>query len=58
MNTLAVSIRARWWLRWFLYAVCFAAMVTGQVPDEDRLTKWIRRGLRVEVVQWRAWLAA
>jgi len=58
MKTVAVAIRARWWLRWFLYAVCLASLVTGQVPDEDKLAKWIRRGLRVEVIPWRAWLAA
>ncbi|TAA12466.1 hypothetical protein EA658_09830 [Pseudoxanthomonas winnipegensis] len=57
-QSLVVSIRARWWLKWFLYAVCLVALFTGQVPDEDRLAKWIRRGLRIEVVQRRAWLAA
>ncbi|TAA20306.1 hypothetical protein EA660_18115 [Pseudoxanthomonas winnipegensis] len=58
MRTMTVAIRARWWLKWFLYAVMFVAMSTGQVPDEAKLAKWIRRGLRVEVIQWRAWLAA
>lgn len=43
--TVTVSVRLRWWLRWYLAAVAWFARTTGMEPDWERVEWWIRRGL-------------
>lgn len=43
--TATISIRLRWWLRWYLYGVVIAHCITGCRPSEEHLAWWIERGL-------------
>ncbi|QXF03600.1 MULTISPECIES: hypothetical protein [Xanthomonas] len=49
--TLHVRIRVRWWLRYYLYAVCLACMLTGMEPNQERVGWWVRRGVRIKLVR-------
>lgn len=44
-ETVSVSVRMRWWLRWYLAAVMLVSKTTGMAPDWDQVEWWIRRGL-------------
>lgn len=52
--SLHVRIRVRWWLRYYLSAVCLACILTGMEPNQERVGWWVRRGVRTEMVRVRA----
>lgn len=47
MNDIKVTIRIAWWLRWYLYGVCWMIVITGLQPDMRKVEAWINRGVRV-----------
>lgn len=49
--TVRESIRMRWWLRCYLAAVMWFARITGMEPDWDRVDRWIRRGLVLQMTR-------
>lgn len=44
-----VTIRCRWWLRWYIDGVSIMAQLSGAEPDEGKVVAAIRRGLVVKV---------
>lgn len=45
--TLLIEVRVRWWLRWYLAGVKWAAALSGRAPNWPRVERWIRRGVYV-----------
>lgn len=39
----------RWWLKYYLAGVLLACHLTGRDPHLGRVTRWIERGIVVEV---------
>ncbi|MFS2114327.1 hypothetical protein [Herbaspirillum frisingense] len=52
MDTEQIRIELRFalWLRLYLCGVILFAVITRQRPDEQKLTYWIRKGLKQRVV--------
>ncbi|WP_198528914.1 hypothetical protein [Pseudomonas fulva] len=44
-----IVCRHRWWLKYYLAGVLLACHLTGRDPHLDRVTRWIERGIVVEV---------
>lgn len=42
-----VAVKHKWWLKYYLAGVLFMRQVTGLEPNEERLVRWILRGIRV-----------
>lgn len=53
-----VTIRCRWWLRWYIDGVAIMAHLSGADPDARKVEAIIRRGLVVEIEPVRHALAA
>lgn len=47
--TSTVSIKLAWWLPAYIAGVRFMAELTGMEPDMDRVEKWIRRGIKLNI---------
>lgn len=47
--TLVIQVKMRWWLRLYLYGVVFTSYITGMSPDRDKVTKWMRRGMKMRL---------
>ena len=47
--TARIVCRHRWWLKYYLAGVLAMAHITGREPDLGRVSRWIERGIRVEV---------
>lgn len=47
--TATIVCRQSWWLRHYLAWVLVMAHITGREPDLGRVTRWIERGIKVEV---------
>lgn len=41
--------RHRWWLKYYLAGVLLACHLTGRDPHLGRATRWIERGIVIEV---------
>jgi hypothetical protein len=48
-TTITLTIKVRWWLRWYLAGVLLTSRVTGLVPDLAKVDYWIGRGVRFTV---------
>ncbi|WP_182138802.1 hypothetical protein [Pseudomonas fulva] len=46
----SIVCRHRWWLKYYLASVLFACRLTGRDPHLGRVTRWIERGIVVEVL--------
>jgi hypothetical protein len=46
-TTIRLSVRRAWWLTPSLYAIGIYAAVRGRLPDEDRLHRFVMRGIRI-----------
>ncbi|WP_169338824.1 hypothetical protein [Pseudomonas parafulva] len=44
-----IAFRHRWWLKYYLAGVLLACHLTGRDPHLGRVTRWIERGIVVEV---------
>ncbi|MBA1209365.1 hypothetical protein IAE33_000259 [Pseudomonas sp. S60] len=44
-----IVCRHRWWLKYYLAGVLLACHLTGRDPHLGRVTRWIERGIVVEV---------
>ncbi|MBF8726110.1 hypothetical protein [Pseudomonas putida] len=44
-----IVCRHRWWLKYYLAGVMLACHLTGRDPHLGRVTRWIERGIVVEV---------
>lgn len=44
-----IVCRHRWWLRYYIAGVLLACHLTGRDPHPGRVTRWIERGIAVEV---------
>ncbi len=44
-----ILCRHRWWLKYYLAGVMLACHITGRDPHIGRVTRWIERGIVVEV---------
>lgn len=44
-----IICRHRWWLKYYLAGVLLACHLTGRDPHLGRVTRWIERGIVVEV---------
>jgi len=44
-----IVCRHRWWLKYYLAGVLLACHLTGRDPHVGRVTRWIERGIVVEV---------
>lgn len=44
-----LSVSRAWWLTPALIAIGIFAAVRGRLPDEDRLSRFVMRGLRIRV---------
>lgn len=49
-QAVTVQIVAKWWLRWYLSDVMLMAAITGQPPNEERVSYWVLRGLKARAV--------
>ena len=45
----SIVCRHRWWLKYYLAGVLLACHLTGRDPHLGRVTRWIERGIVVEV---------
>jgi len=48
-QTVTISIRVAWWLRWYLAGVALMCELTGCQPDYDRVRCWVLRAIRLRV---------
>lgn len=48
-STVTVTASFRWWLKPYLQVLCFFCLLHGRMPDQARLERVIRRGIRIEV---------
>lgn len=46
-QTVTISIRVSWWLRWYLAGVALMCRMTGGQPDMDRVAYWVRRAIKL-----------
>lgn len=46
-NSITVTIRMAWWLRWYLADVIVTSTITGLQPDPDRVGAWVVRAIRL-----------
>lgn len=44
-----IVCRHRWWLKYYLAGVLLACHLTGRDPNLGRVTRWIERGIELEV---------
>lgn len=44
---LVVSVKICWWLRAYLCGVALISDITGLDPDPEKVSFWLRRGVRV-----------
>ncbi|MBN6791491.1 hypothetical protein JRG49_09615 [Pseudomonas fulva] len=44
-----IVCRHRWWLKYYLAGVLLACHLTGRDPHLGRATRWIERGIVIEV---------
>lgn len=49
--TINVSVRLVWWVKWYVAGVAAMSRATGLEPDWDRVTAWVMRGIKTEIVQ-------
>ncbi|MGG5288832.1 hypothetical protein [Pseudomonas shirazensis] len=47
--TATITCRHRWWLKYYLAGVLVMSHITGRKPNLARVTRWIERGIVVEV---------
>lgn len=47
--TVTIVFQQSWWLKYYLAGVLAMAHITGREPDLGRVSRWIERGIRVEV---------
>ncbi|ANO57366.1 hypothetical protein KCMEEFEO_00064 [Pseudomonas phage MD8] len=48
--TFRIVARQRWWLKLYLAGVSITSVITGLEPDPMRVSYWIRRGIKINVV--------
>jgi len=48
--SITVSIKLAWWLPAYIACVRFMSDTTGLDPDMDRVESWIRRGVKLQVL--------
>ncbi len=51
MAELRIRLHVVWWLRWYLSGVSLAGYLTGLEPNPPRVSRWIHRAIRVEVIR-------
>lgn len=49
MANITISLRLRWWLRYYLYGVMLTAWMTGRQPDPEKLGYWVAKGVKVRM---------
>ncbi|WP_410480698.1 hypothetical protein ACJ70E_15910 [Pseudomonas plecoglossicida] len=47
--TATIICRHSWWLKYYLAGVLLMANITGRELDPVRVSRWIERGIKVEV---------
>ena len=45
-NTVQIQIRVAWWVKWYLHGVALTCQITGMDFDEDKVRRYICRGLK------------
>ncbi len=48
MAKMIITIRFRWWLKYYLAGVIFTARLTGLAPDPVKVERWVARGIYFE----------
>ena len=48
-----LSIRYRWWVRPYLYGVTLMAYALGAEPDMAKVSRMVKRGIRVRLDEMR-----
>ncbi|WP_225785630.1 hypothetical protein [Pseudomonas sp. Marseille-P9655] len=51
MDKVYVTIvyRHSWWLKYYMAGVLVVSRITGREPDMGRVSRWIERGITVEL---------
>lgn len=50
--TAEIQVRVAWWVKWYLYGVALTCRITGMDFDEDKVRRYICRGLRAKVIRY------
>lgn len=48
-NQITVKLTVAWWLRYYVYGLCVMHWITGAEVNEERVSKWMRRAMRVRI---------
>lgn len=48
-HEITVTIRCAWWVRAYIDGVILMSCLTGLRPDEEKLTYWLTKGIRMKV---------
>lgn len=43
--SITVSVRFRWWFKYYLFGIHAMIFLTGREPDGDKLDYWIRKAV-------------
>ena len=49
MRDLKVKVSLKWWFKYYLMGLCFFSSVTGATPSEDKVSKMVRHGIKVDL---------
>jgi hypothetical protein len=49
MNEFKVSVSFAWWLKPYIFALACCAVLAHRVPDQDKLSRVVKRAMRVTV---------
>lgn len=47
INSITITIKVAWWVRWYIAGVSLCALLTGLEPDLEKVARTVRRGLKV-----------
>lgn len=48
---ITIQIKVAWWLKWYLYGVWTAALLTGATPDADKIARMVLRSFKLKLMQ-------
>lgn len=49
MQTIRLSMRYAWWLRYYLYGLVTVAVLTRKQPDWDKVARVMAKAVRIKV---------
>lgn len=48
-NQITLKLTVAWWLRYYIYGVVLMCWMTGAGVNEERVSKWMRRAMKVRI---------